>query len=194
MNTKQYPYQMYQIKVTAKKALVLGVNDVIVHETRTEKQARTWVDREARLMKQKVHAYGLVAWYLGGDQWNISTEAPMCSVAKVTLKTTRRLSEDISGVKAFRVSTRNEITLTVNLSYSVDVTLDDPYVEYGGPTAALKKAMKLVKAWGFDCHLRLQLEGQCRRQDIHEARIIGCWDSDPKTHALNLYRLVQEGA
>lgn len=185
-----YQYKIYNISEsdTPAKFHAVGVSGSILF-TGTEPQVKKWIDREYELSQDKVESAGLRAWYIGADEWNIGD---LSTVGRVKLASTRKLSEDISGVKEFRVSTRTEAIVTLRLGYSVDVQIEDTFVEYTGPKTTLKRLMKCIAEKSLFYHVRSQLEIKARKAGISEWRIIECYDNDQVKHSLNLYHLTQE--
>ena len=183
---------MYGIEIDDDYANVKDVNCNVIKSFKTEHQAKAWIDREDKLFQERVESAGLQAWYIGDDTWNIATVDPIQNIGQIRVSTTRKCVEDMSGLKKFKVSCKNELTLTLRLGYHTDITLTDKFIEYGGPKTALRNAMRWIAEDGVAYHLRTQLEIQCRQAGLPEFQIIDAYNSDWRKHCLNLANLLPE--
>jgi hypothetical protein len=182
-------YRNYELEVTPQVSNVIGVSGKVVHSENTEKKAKAWIDREWNLSQEDIRQSGLRAWYVGNNTWNVATNDPIETVGQVQLSTTRSRIEDWSGLKKFKVVTRNELTVTLRITWNKDIVLGDKFVDNAGPKTAVKNAMKTFAENGFTFHARHQLEQQARAKGIGEWQIIDCWDKDELAHLRNLVNL-----
>lgn len=190
-----YRYKFYDIETGDNFANVLGVSGQVVKSFKTEKQAKSWIDREYKLSQERVNTTTLQAWYIGDDTWNIATKnGGTETVGRVHIQTTRRCVEDVSGLKQFKVICQNTLQLTVRLGYNTNITLAEPFVEYGGPRAALRKAMDALGEGHISYHLRTQIEQQLREVGFSEWQIMDAYDSDWRKHCQNLADLLPKEA
>ena len=185
-------YKIYDIETGDNFANVKGVSGNTVKSFKTERQAKAWIDREHKLSQERVQSADLQAWYIGGDTWNIATLDAIQTVGQIKIDTSRKCVEDQSGLKKFKVRCKNELTLTLRLGYHTDITLTDKFIEYGGPRAALRKAMDWITEGQVFYHIRTQLEAKCRQAGLPEFQIIDAYHSDWRKHCLSLANLLPE--
>lgn len=180
-------YRHYNITAENKITSVLNADSNVVFQG-TEKQAKTWIDREWKLSQQSIRQGNLQSWYIGDNTWNIANETE--TVGKVRINTERKCVEDETGLKEFRIRTRNEMTVTARVLYNKNVTLDDKFIEYCGPKEAIKRVMKVFETEMVYSCLRPQLESEARKSKISEYELVDCFDSNRAKHCQNIARIL----
>jgi hypothetical protein len=170
---------------------VIGVNGQVVKSFNTEKQAKSWIDKEWKLSQDFINLKDdWKAWYIGDESWNIAHGGE--TIAKVKITTETKTVEDMTGMKKYRVIRKQKLQVTTRVSWNAEVTINEVFIENGGWKAAIKNMMKSLKDGNIWYFVRTQLEDNCRKLNIPEWNIIDAYDSDRRKHCYNLYKMVSQ--
>ncbi len=83
------------------------------------------------------------AWSQDDGLWKICRENQ--PYVEASFRTTRERKEDWSGIKAFRIETRQYVTFTVRGGYGQGEFITEEHYFWGGEVATLRKVLEMFK-------------------------------------------------